>query len=180
MPTQAPTGSIEESLEIDRDLGARAGIAGDRLHLDDAVVDLRHFLREQLGGELRMRARQEDLRPARFAAHVVDIGADAVAGAEHLARDQFVAPHHRFAAGAAEIDDDIAVFDALDLAVDDLADAILVHVILLVALGLANLLHQHLLGGLRGNAAEIEGRQRFGDPVADLRRRVFLLRVGRA
>ncbi len=114
-----------------------------------------------------MRARQENLRPARLAPHVVDKGADAVAGAEHFARDQFVAPHHRFAAGAGEVDDDVAVFDALDLAVDDVADAILEHLILFVALGLADFLHQHLLGGLRRDAAVIEGRQRFGDPVAD-------------
>ena len=163
----------------DRDLGARAGIARDRLHLDDAVVDFRHFLGEQLGGELRMGAGKEDLRAARLAPDVVDIGADAVAGPEHLARDQFVAPHDRFArAGAAEIDHDIAVFDPLDLAVDDLADAVLVDLILLVALGLADLLHQHLLGGLGGDAAVVERRQRFGDPVADLGRGVLLLRFG--
>ena len=55
-----------------RDLGARARIAGDRLDLDDAVIDFRHFLREQLRHELRMRARKENLRTARLAAHVVD------------------------------------------------------------------------------------------------------------
>ena len=82
-------------------------------------------------------------------------------------------------AGAAEIDDDVAVFDALDLAVDDVADAVLVDVILLVALGLADLLHQHLLRGLRGNAAVIERRQRLGDPVADARRGVLLVRLGK-
>src|SRR3546814_1725768 len=45
----------------DGNLGAAARIARDRLQLDDAVVDLRHFLGEQLGHELRVRARQEDL-----------------------------------------------------------------------------------------------------------------------
>ena len=117
-----------------------------------------------------MGARQEDLRAALLAAHVVDIGADAVAGPEHLARDHLVAADDRLA--AAEIDDDIAIFDALDDAVDDLADAVLVFLILAVALGLAHFLDDHLLGRLRGDAAEIEGRQRLGDPVADLRRRV--------
>ena len=151
------------------DLGARAGIAGHRLDLDDAVVDFRHFLREQLGHELRMGARQENLRPALFAPHVVDIGADAVAVAEHLARQHLVAPHDGFA--AAEIDDDVAVFDALDDAVDDVADAILVFVVLPVALGLAHLLHDHLLGRLRGDAAVFQRRQRVGDGVADLGRR---------
>ena len=152
------------------DLGAAARIAGDRLHLDDAVIDLRHFLGEQLGHELRMGARQEDLRPALLAADVVDIGADAVAVAEGLARDQLVAAHDAFA--AAEVDDDVAVLDALDLAVDDLADAVLVLVVLAVALGLAHLLDDDLLGRLGGDAAEIHRRQRLGDEVADLGGRI--------
>ena len=106
-----------------RDLGAAARVARHRADLDDAVVDLRHFLREQLGHELRMGARQENLRPARFLAHVVDIGAHALALAEILARDQLVAAQHRL--GAAEIDHDVAELDALDEAVDDVADAVL-------------------------------------------------------
>ena len=113
-----------------------------------------------------MGARQENLRPALLAPHVVDVGADAVAVAENLARQHFVAPHDRFA--AAEIDHDVAVLDALDDAVDDVADAILVFVILPVALGLAHLLHDHLLGRLRGDAAIFERRQRIGDGIADL------------
>ena len=117
-----------------------------------------------------MGARQEDLRAARLPAHVIDIGADAVADLEDLARQQLVAAQRGFA--PAEVHDHIAVFDALDRAVDDLADAVLVFVILPVALGLAHLLHDHLLGRLRGDAAEVEGRQRVGDGVADLGSRV--------
>jgi hypothetical protein len=64
MPTQAPTGSIEESLEITAILARLPGSRATALDLDDAVVDFRHFLGEQLGHELRMGARQEDLRPA--------------------------------------------------------------------------------------------------------------------
>jgi hypothetical protein len=41
--------------------------------------------------------------------------------------------------------------------------------ILPVALGFAHLLHDHLLGGLRGDAAVFQRRQRVGDGVADLR-----------
>src|SRR4029079_6306869 len=63
----------------DRDLGAAAGIARHRLDLDDSVVNLRHFLREQFGHELRMGARQKDLRPARLLAHIVDVSADPLA-----------------------------------------------------------------------------------------------------
>ena len=92
-----------------------------------------------------------------------------------LARQHLVAAHDRLA--AAEIDDHVAVFDALDDAVDDVADAVLVFLVLAVALGLAHLLHDHLLGRLRGDAAEFERRQRVGDGVADLRGRVALARV---
>src|SRR6185312_684768 len=70
---------------------------------------------------------------------------------------------------AAEIDDDAAIFDAFDDAVDDVADAILEFLILPVALGLAHLLHDHLLGRLRSNAAIFQRRQRVGDGVADWR-----------
>jgi hypothetical protein len=157
------------------DLGARARIARDRADFDDAVIDFRHFLREQPHHELRMAAREENLRPARFAAHVVDIGADAIAGAEIFARDHLVAAHDAF--GAAQIDDDGAEFHALDDAVDDFADAILVFLILALALGVAHLLHDHLLGGLGGDAREIDRRQRLGDDVAHLRGRIARARV---
>ena len=43
---------------------------------------------------------------------------------------------------------------------------------LAVALGLAHLLHDHLLGRLRGDAAIFQRRQRVGDGVADLRARI--------
>src|SRR5690606_22216827 len=109
-----------------RDLGAGTRIASHRLDLDDAIVDLGHLHGEKLGHELRMGARQEDLRAALLAPHIVDIGTHAVAIFVSLARDQLVAPDDCLA--AAEIDDDITVFDALDRAVDDLADAILVFV----------------------------------------------------
>ena len=59
-------------------------------------------------------------------------------------------------------------------AVHDLADAVLVFLVLAVALGVAHLLDDHLLGRLRGDAAEIERRQGVGDHVADLGGRVAL------
>ena len=113
-----------------------------------------------------MRARQEDLRSAQLLAHVVDVGADAVALAEILARDQLVAPDDRF--GPAQIDHDMAELDPLDDAVDDFGDAVLVFLVLPAALGLAHLLDDDLLGGLRRDAAEIDRRQRIDDEIADL------------
>ncbi len=175
MPTQAPTGSTEESREITAILAREPGVARDRLDLDDAVVNLRHFLREQLRHELRMGAGEENLRAARLAAHVINVSADAIAVAERLARQHFVAAHDRLA--AAEIDDDVAVFDALHGAVHDLADTILVVAVLPIALGFAHLLHDDLLCRLRGDAAVFQRRQGLGDIVADLRRGIALLRI---
>src|SRR5216683_1428870 len=121
-----------------------------------------------------MGARQEDLRAARFLPHIVNIGAHPLALPEALARQQLVAPQHRL--GAPEIDDDIAEFDALDEAVDDFADPVFEFLVLALALGIAHLLHDYLLGGLRRDPAEIYGRQRVGDEIADLRFGIKALR----
>ena len=67
-----------------------------------------------------MGARQEHLRAARLLAHIHDVGADAVAGVEVFARYRLLAAQQRL--GAAEVDDDVAELDALDQAVDDVAD----------------------------------------------------------
>ena len=159
----------------DADLGAAARVAGGGLDLDDAVVNLRHFLREQLLHEVGMGARQEDLRAAGFAADAQDQRADAVADADHLARDLLVAADD--ALGAAEVDDHVAELDALDDAGDDLAGAVLELLILALALGVADLLEDDLLGGLGGDSAELDRRQRIDDEVADARVLLELLRA---
>ena len=158
----------------DADLGAAARVAGGGLDLDDAVVNLRHFLSEQLLHEFGVGARQEDLRAAGFAADAQDQRADAVADADHLARDLLVAADD--ALGAAEVDDDVAELDALDDAGDDFAGAVLELFILALALGVADLLEDDLLGGLGGDAAELDRRQRIDDEVADAGALLQLLR----
>ena len=120
-----------------------------------------------------MAARDKDLRAALLLAHVVDVAAHAVAGAERFPRQGFIAPHHRL--GPAQIDGDVAELVALDDAVDDLARAVLVFAILTLALGLANLLHDHLLGGLRRDAPQFDGRQLLDDELA--RRNARLARL---
>ena len=149
-----------------RDLGAAARIARHGADFDHAVIDFRHFLGEQAHHELGMRTRQENLRPAGFAAHVIDIGADAVAGAERFARDHLVTAHHAF--GAAQIDHHRTEFGTLNHTMHDFADAVLVLVILTLALGVAHFLHDHLLGVLGIDAVEVHRRQGFGDDVTDL------------
>src|SRR6185369_11811288 len=161
----------------DSDLGAAARVAGGGLDLDDAVVNFRHFLREQLLHEVGMRSGKEDLRAAGFAADGHDQRADAVADADHFARDLLVAADD--ALGAAEVDDDVAELDALDDAGNDFADAILELFMLALALGVADLLEDDLLGGLGGDSAELDGRQRIDDEVADRGTLLQLLRAGR-
>src|SRR5262249_18659834 len=62
-----------------RDLGPPAGLARRALHFDDALVDLRHLLLEQLDEEAGMRPREHDLRALAAHLDVEDEGADAVA-----------------------------------------------------------------------------------------------------
>jgi hypothetical protein len=115
------------------DLGAAARVARSGLDLDDAVVNLRHFLREQLLHKFGMRARKENLGATGFTAHRHDQRADAVADANHFARNLLVAADD--ALGAAEINDDVAELNALDDAGNDFADAILELLMLTLALG---------------------------------------------
>ena len=157
------------------DLGAAARIAGGGLDLDDAVVNLGDFLGEQLLHEVRMRAAEEDLRPAILAANVEDQAAGAVADADDLARDLLVAADD--ALGPAEVDDDMAELDPLDDPGDDLADPVLELLILALALGVADLLEDHLLGGLGSDPAELDRGQRIDDEVADIRAGLKLLRI---
>jgi hypothetical protein len=112
----------------------------------------------------------EDLRPSLLAPHVVDVGTNAITQADVLARDHLVAADD--ALGTAQIDDHVAVFDALDRTVDDLAHAVLVLVMMPLAFGLAHFLHDHLLGVLGRYAAEIEGRQGLGQKITHVGRRI--------
>jgi hypothetical protein len=79
-------------------------------------------------------------------------------------RQGLIAPHHRL--GPAQVDGDVAELVALDDAVDDLASAVLVFAELALALGLADFLYDHLLGGLGRDASQIDGRQLLDDKLA--------------
>jgi hypothetical protein len=120
-------------------------------------------------------ARQENLRPAGFAADTEDQRPDAIADADHFARDLLVAADD--ALGAAEVDDDVAELDALDDAGDDFARTILEFFILALALRIADLLEDHLLRGLGGDSAELDRRKRIHDEVADACAFLELLRA---
>ena len=100
-----------------------------------------------------MRARQDDLRSARVLLDVEHVGGDAVAGAVRLARHLLA--HRQDGLVAADLDDEVAALEATHGAGDQLALAVLELVVDVLALGLAHALDDHLLGGLRGDAAEL-------------------------
>ena len=52
-------------VRLDRDLRAVAGLAGDAADLDETVGDLRHLELEERANQLRVAAREDDLRPLR-------------------------------------------------------------------------------------------------------------------
>src|SRR5690606_10863993 len=87
----------------------------------------------------------------------------------------FVTTDDRLA--ATEVDNHVAILDALDGAVDDLANAVAVLVELTIALGFTHLLDDDLLGRLRRDATEIHRRKLLGDEVTDLRIRIAGTRI---
>ncbi len=176
-PDAGKHGVDREIIADDGDFCTTARVARHRFNLDDAVVNLGHFLHEQLGHKFRTNAAEEHLRASFLAAHIKNIGADAIAGAEILAWDQFVLADDRF--GATEIDRHIAIFHTLDGAVDNFADAIFELIILAVTLGIAYLLHNHLFRGLRGDTPEIDWWQFIADEITHRIRRFreFLFRL---
>src|SRR5439155_2292145 len=132
------------------DLGARAGVASAALDLEQPLLDLGHFLREQLHHEAGRAARQHDLRAALRGIDAGDEGAHTVAGAQVLLRDHLVALQAAF--DAARLHDDVALVQALHGADEDLLAAREEVVQQLFAFGVADLLQDHLLGGLRADA----------------------------
>ena len=97
----------------------------------------------------------------------LDVTADAFADLVFLGRHPLAVGQQRLV--LAEVDIDIRALEAPDGAADDVADAVLELVENHRLLGPANLLHERLLGVLRGDASEI-GRCDFHlDLIAQLR-----------
>ena len=88
---------------------------------------------------------------------------------------RLLAPRHA-PFGLAQVDDDVAVLETLDDAVDNLADMPVVFLIHAFALGFADLLEDHLLGHLGRDPAQALGRLLELQLVIDLD--VVLQRLG--
>src|SRR5207248_10603903 len=144
-------------VRLDGDLGTVAGLARDAPNLDEAVRDLRYLELEQRFDQLRIAPGEDHLRALRATAHLGDDGLDArallVALAVHL-----LGPRQK-RLDLPEVDEDIVpVAGLLDDPGHDLADAVDVLVVHHRALRLADALQDHLLRGLRGDAAEVVRR----------------------
>src|SRR3546814_5001614 len=126
------------------------------------------FLREQLLHEFRMRAGEENLRPAIFAANIQDDRTDAIADAHYFARDLLIAADNTL--GAAQIDDDMTELDALHDAGDDLSDAVLEFLILPLTLGVADLLENDLLRS-EEHTSELQSLMRISYAVFCLKKK---------
>ena len=140
----------------DGDLGAVAGLAGDPDDLDQVVGDLGDLELEQRLDQLGAAARDDDARALALGGDVCDHGLDPHPVVVALVPDLLRARQQRLDA-LAQLDQRVAVVRLLDDAVDQLADAVLVLVEHHLALGLADALQDHLLGGLRGDPPEVLG-----------------------
>ena len=135
--------------------------------MDQALADLGHFELEQLDQEFRRSARQKQLRAALLGAHLAQEGLDPILRLQLLARDHVAARHEAFGV-ATEIHVDAVAVDALDHAADQSVDAVLIGLHHLRALRFAHLLHDDLLGLLRGDAPEGHRLHRLLDVAAGL------------
>jgi hypothetical protein len=137
------------------DLGAGSRIAGRGLDLDDLLGNLRHLDLEKLDQHFRAGAAEDELRTAGFGADLLQDGTHPVVDAEGLAADQLFARQQALGI-VAQVDDDIVAGYLFHCTGNEIAHA--VHILFddLRALGVAHALHDHLLGGLRCDTAELD------------------------
>ena len=107
------------------------------------------------------------MRATYLRAHFLQIATEPVSRTHDLARDDLLAADDRLGV-AAQIEDDAASFQSLDDPGHHLADPVLIRLDDLRALSLADLLHDDLLGGLRGDPAEHHRLDRIFDEIPDL------------
>ncbi len=144
-------------------LGPLAGFPGTAFDHNGAVVDFGNFLLEQPHHQLRRRSRDHYSGTLTGFVHGFDDAPHAVAHAVVFQPRLLLLWKPRL--GFSKIQDQISAFDSLDGAVHQLAYTPGVFLINGLSLGLADLLKDHLLGGLGGDASQ--QIRRLGD--ADFR-----------
>ena len=146
-------------LGADGDLRPVPGLAGHRDDLDAAVGDLGHLEGEQLADQVRVGAGDGDLRAAEGAGHRHHVGLDPAAVGVLLAGHLLGLREHRL--DLADVDQhgalDVAAVVRLHDAADDVALLAGVLAEGLLVLGVAQPLHDDLLGGAGRDPAEVGG-----------------------
>ena len=140
----------------DGDLRAVAGLAGDVGDLDEAVGDLGDLELEQLLDQLGVAAGDDDRGALARGRDLLDDRLDALGVVVALALDLLGLGQQRLDPFA-QLHERVAGVRLLDDAGDQLAHAVAVLLEHHVALGLADALQDHLLGGLGGDPAEVVG-----------------------
>jgi hypothetical protein len=158
---------------LDGNLGAHAGVTGSSLDFQQAIIDFRDFQREELNDELRSGTRQDQLRTAGGSVDAQQICFDTITHAQVLARNHLIAWQHCF--HLAGFDNRIAALHALDRPGYQMLLARQEFTQHLFALGVTNLLQNHLLGSLRTNATEVDGFERLLQIITDLNLGILLL-----
>ena len=149
----------------DGDLRPASRLASHGLDLDDALVNLGNLLLEGLLEKARMRAGQDDLRSLARHVHVEHVSANAVLRAVALARNLLFFGENCVNVGP-ELNDQVLALEAGDDPGDDFFLAVLELVEDDLALRIAELLHEVLLGGLRGDTP-VAGIDFLEEIVAD-------------
>src|SRR5262249_38391504 len=127
----------------DRDLRPLAGLSRGGLDQDDAFLDLRDLGLEEPREIARMRAREGDLRPLGRPTHLEHVGADPVAGVVALAENLLAL--RKDGLRLADLEDHIALLDPVHDAAKDLPFLARELRVDALALGVADLLEDHLL-----------------------------------
>src|SRR5581483_2485547 len=167
------------------DLGALPRLTGNGANHNRVVVNLGYLSLEEVTHQLGSGAGNHDLRALGGPLDPHDDDARPLAGSKRFQSRLLLARHAPF--GLTQIDDHVLALGPLYRGVNDLADAPDVLVIDRIALGLAHLLKDDLLGKLGGNASQHVSRligaqfaAHFGrgiDPLGiverDLRERVL-------
>ena len=162
LPAQADAGADRIHLFVarpDRQLGAEAGLTGDPFDFNCAIADFGDFQLEKLHDELRVGARENDLRSVRALFDRLDVTADAFADLVFLGRHALAVGEQRLE--FAEVNRDVRPFETADGAADNVAGSVL-------ELGVNELLHERLLGVLRGDAPEVGRSHLHFDFIAKL------------
>ena len=149
-----------------RELRAEARVAAHAHDLDDSVRDLAHLEAEERLDELAAGAGEDHARTVRLGVYAQDDGADGIADLVVLRRDALLRREDHLDLAHCHVG--VAVGNRRNRAGDDVAHAVLVFGEGVGALGVADLLHDHLARGLRRDAPEPGGWHLDLDRVAFL------------